>query len=167
MEERRSFTAEELALAKSVDLTAVAASLGYTVKKIGRYHTLKEMDSIRIYNRTNWFRWSRDSSCGRRRNGRNHTAPRQLKDARDCGHRCSGRHYPCKERHGICTGIPAAGFLNHELGIKGDRSRGYDGGHFHGSYLSRLLRKTAAGKGRAGCPFPERKEVRIKWIFSS
>ena len=40
MEERRSFTAEELALAKSVDLTAVAAILGYTVKKIGRYHTL-------------------------------------------------------------------------------------------------------------------------------
>ena len=34
-------------------LSAVAASLGYTVKKIGRYHTLKEMDSIRIYNRTN------------------------------------------------------------------------------------------------------------------
>ena len=50
MDERKSFSAEELALAKSVDLTAVAASLGYTVKKIGRYHTLKEMDSIRIYN---------------------------------------------------------------------------------------------------------------------
>ena len=64
MEERRSFTAEELALAKSVDLTAVAARLGYTVKKIGRYHTLKEMDSIRIYNRTNWFRWSRAQEKG-------------------------------------------------------------------------------------------------------
>lgn len=59
MEERRSFTTEELALAKSVDLTAVAASLGYTVKRIGKYHTLTEMDSIRIYNRTNWFRWSK------------------------------------------------------------------------------------------------------------
>lgn len=64
MEERRSFTAEELAIAKSVDLTAVAASLGYTVKKVGRYHTLKEMDSIRIYNRTNWFRWSREHEKG-------------------------------------------------------------------------------------------------------
>lgn len=64
MDERRSFTAEELAIAKSVDLTAVAASLGYTVKKIGRYHTLKEMDSIRIYNRTNWFRWSREYEKG-------------------------------------------------------------------------------------------------------
>lgn len=64
MGERRSFTPEELALAKSVDLTAVAASLGYTVKKIGRYHTLKEMDSIRIYDRTNWFRWSRKHEKG-------------------------------------------------------------------------------------------------------
>ena len=64
MEERRSFTAEELALAKSVDLTAVAESLGYTVKKVGRYHTLKEMDSIRIYDRKSWFRWSREHEKG-------------------------------------------------------------------------------------------------------
>ena len=28
------FTEEELAIAKSVDLTAVAASLGYTVKRV-------------------------------------------------------------------------------------------------------------------------------------
>ena len=64
VEERSNFTAEELVIAKSVDLTAVAACLGYTVKKIGRYHTLKEMDSIRIYNRTNWFRWSREHEKG-------------------------------------------------------------------------------------------------------
>ena len=37
------FTEEELAIAKSVDLCAVAESLGYTVKRIGKYHTLKEM----------------------------------------------------------------------------------------------------------------------------
>lgn len=48
MEERNSFTNEELAIAKSVDLTAVAENLGYTVRKVGNYHTLKEMDSIRI-----------------------------------------------------------------------------------------------------------------------
>lgn len=53
------FTAEELVIAKSVDLTAVASRLGYTVKRVGRYHTLKEMDSIRIYDRSHWFRWSR------------------------------------------------------------------------------------------------------------
>ena len=64
MEEQRRFTEEELAIAKSVDLTAVAASLGYTVKRVGYYHTLKEMDSIRIYNRTNWFRWSREHEKG-------------------------------------------------------------------------------------------------------
>jgi hypothetical protein len=53
------FTEEELAIAKSVDLTAVASRLGYTVERVGRYHTLKEMDSIRIYDRSHWFRWSR------------------------------------------------------------------------------------------------------------
>ena len=52
------FTEEELAIAKSVDLCDVATSLGYTVKRIGKYHTLKEMDSIRIYDRSHWFRWS-------------------------------------------------------------------------------------------------------------
>ncbi len=60
----RRFTEEELAIAKSVDLTAVASHLGYTVRRIGKYHTLKEMDSIRIYNRTHWFRWSRQYDKG-------------------------------------------------------------------------------------------------------
>ncbi len=59
MNDRNRFTAEELALAKSADLTAVATALGYTVRRVGRYHTLKEMDSIRIYDRSHWFRWSR------------------------------------------------------------------------------------------------------------
>lgn len=53
------FTAEELALAKQVDLCRVAEHLGYTVKQIGQYHTLKEMDSIRIYDRSHWCRFSR------------------------------------------------------------------------------------------------------------
>ena len=59
MNDRNRFTEEELILAKSADLTAVAAALGYTVRRVGRYHTLKEMDSIRIYDRSHWFRWSR------------------------------------------------------------------------------------------------------------
>jgi len=54
-----NFTEEELSIAKSVDLVAVVSSLGYTPKKIGKYYTLKEMDSIRIYDRTHWYRWSR------------------------------------------------------------------------------------------------------------
>jgi len=60
----RGFTMEELAAAKSVDLTEVASRLGYTVLRIGNYHTIKEMNSIRIYNRTNWFRWSRQYDKG-------------------------------------------------------------------------------------------------------
>lgn len=58
------FTDSELAIAKSVDLTAVAAHLGYTVKRVGHYHTLKEMDSIRIYDKSHWFRWSRQYEKG-------------------------------------------------------------------------------------------------------
>ena len=52
------FTDEELSIAKSSDLVAIASSLGYTPKKIGRYYTLQEMDSMRIYDRKNWYRWS-------------------------------------------------------------------------------------------------------------
>lgn len=59
-----AFTEEELRIAKSVDLNAVAERLGYTVCRIGKYYTLKEMDSIRIYNRTHWFRWSRQYDKG-------------------------------------------------------------------------------------------------------
>lgn len=62
--EKTNFTEEELSIAKSVDLVAVASSLGYTPKKIGKYYTLKEMDSIRIYDRTHWYRWSRQFEKG-------------------------------------------------------------------------------------------------------
>jgi hypothetical protein len=51
-------------MAKSVDLKAVAAGMGYTVMRIGRLHTLKEMDSIRIYPDNHWYRWSGRSSRG-------------------------------------------------------------------------------------------------------
>lgn len=62
----RRFTTEELEIAKSTDLCDVASSLGYTVRRIGHYHTLKEMESIRIYNQKSWFRWSREhESSGR------------------------------------------------------------------------------------------------------
>ena len=56
-------TSADIAKAKSVDLCDVATSLGYTVVRVGSYHTLKEMDSVRIYNRSSWYRWS-DGSGG-------------------------------------------------------------------------------------------------------
>ena len=58
------FSAEELEIAKSVDLTMVAAALGFTPKRVGRFYTLKEMDSIRIYDKSHWFRWSRQYDKG-------------------------------------------------------------------------------------------------------
>lgn len=58
------FTAEELGIAKQADLCAVAERMGYTVKRIGHYHTLKEMDSIRIYERSHWCRFSRQYDKG-------------------------------------------------------------------------------------------------------
>lgn len=58
------FTLEELEIAKSADLCHVAEALGYTIKRVGSFHTLKEMDSVRIYHRKSWCRFSRlhDSS---------------------------------------------------------------------------------------------------------
>lgn len=58
------FTESELAIAKSVDLCAVAENLGYRVRRVGKYYTIKEMDSIRIYSRSHWFRWSRQYEKG-------------------------------------------------------------------------------------------------------
>ncbi len=59
------FSEEELNIAKSVDLVEVARNLGYTPKRIGRFYTLKEMDSMRIYNHRNWFRFSGKCESGR------------------------------------------------------------------------------------------------------
>ena len=60
----RKFTDEEIWIAKSVDLTKVAESLGYTPKRIGHHYTLEEMDSIRIYDKRGWYRWSRQYDMG-------------------------------------------------------------------------------------------------------
>ncbi len=58
------FTKNELEIAKSVDLKAVASGMGYTVKRIGSLYTLKEMDSVRIYPDNHWYRWSGKSATG-------------------------------------------------------------------------------------------------------
>lgn len=52
------YTSQDKANALETSLTQVASCLGYTPKKIGKYFTLKEMDSIRIYNDRTWYRWS-------------------------------------------------------------------------------------------------------------
>jgi len=47
-----------LEIARGTDLPDLLASLGYTVTRIGRYYSTKEMDSLRIKNRRTWFRYS-------------------------------------------------------------------------------------------------------------
>ncbi len=45
-------------IARETDLPNLLSSLGYQVRRVGRYHTTKEMDSLRIKNRRTWFRYS-------------------------------------------------------------------------------------------------------------
>ena len=52
------FSDNEINYVKSLSLTAIASGLGYTVVKKGSLHSLKEMDSLMIYNDRTWYRWS-------------------------------------------------------------------------------------------------------------
>ena len=47
--------------ARETDLPDLLESLGYHVQKVGRYHTTKEMDSLRIKNRRTWHRYSENT----------------------------------------------------------------------------------------------------------
>ena len=53
-----SYTSEDLNRAKETNLVELARMLGYTPVKCGRCYSLKEMDSMRIYNEKTWYRWS-------------------------------------------------------------------------------------------------------------
>ena len=59
--ERTRFTEAEMATVRDTDLPDLLISLGYQVKRIGRYYTTQEMDSIRIKDRRTWFRYSEGS----------------------------------------------------------------------------------------------------------
>lgn len=52
------YTQAERDKATSVSLIALASSLGYTPIRMGNTFTLKEFDSVRIYNDATWYRWS-------------------------------------------------------------------------------------------------------------
>lgn len=59
------FTGEQIAQAKEASLTALAAQYGYHPVRVGNHlFTLKEHDSIRIYNDRTWYRWSKAGSRG-------------------------------------------------------------------------------------------------------
>lgn len=52
------YTQEERAEALATSLTALARELGYTPMRCGSHYSLKEMDSLIIYNDASWKRWS-------------------------------------------------------------------------------------------------------------
>ena len=58
MNQHRHYTASEIAAAKDTDLPVLLVSLGYHLKRVGHYYTTQEMDSLRIWNRRTWYRYS-------------------------------------------------------------------------------------------------------------
>ena len=58
---RNRFTDTEMQIAKGTDMPELLTHLGYQVRRIGRYHTTAEMDSLRIKDRRTWFRYSQNT----------------------------------------------------------------------------------------------------------
>ena len=58
---RNCFTDTEMQIARETDLPELLSHLGYQVKRVGRFHTTAEMDSLRIKDRRTWFRYSRNT----------------------------------------------------------------------------------------------------------
>lgn len=52
------YSQEERNSALEVSLSSLASAMGYTVIREGRHYSLKEMDSLIIYNDRSWNRWS-------------------------------------------------------------------------------------------------------------
>ena len=58
---RNRFTDTEMQIARETDLPELLTHLDYQVRRIGRYHTTAEMDSLRIKDRRTWFRYSQNT----------------------------------------------------------------------------------------------------------
>lgn len=58
---KRRFTDTEMQIVRETDLLELLTHLGYQVKRIGRYHTTAEMDSLRIKDCRTWFRYSQNT----------------------------------------------------------------------------------------------------------
>ena len=58
---RNRFTDTEMQIARETDLPELLSHLGFQVKRVGRFHTTAEMDSLRIKDRRTWFRYSQNT----------------------------------------------------------------------------------------------------------
>ena len=54
----RHYTASEIEAANDTDLPALLSSLGYHVRRVDRFYTTLEMDSLRVKDRRIWYRYS-------------------------------------------------------------------------------------------------------------
>ncbi len=52
---------EQIEQAKNVNLLEVVKHFGHTIQRVGHYHTVRDMDSVRIYNERSWTRFSNGS----------------------------------------------------------------------------------------------------------
>lgn len=55
------FSDEEIEIAKNTNILDVVTRLGYTPKRVGSTYTIKEIDSIRIYDQKTWSRFSNNT----------------------------------------------------------------------------------------------------------
>lgn len=54
----RHYTEAEIDAANDTDLPELLSRLGYRVRRVGRYYTTAEMDSLRVKDRRTWYRYS-------------------------------------------------------------------------------------------------------------
>lgn len=54
----KHYTQEDILNARMIDICDLAHHMGYTVKRVGNFHTLKEHDSVIFFNRTTYSRFS-------------------------------------------------------------------------------------------------------------
>ena len=54
----RHYSASEIEAANDTDLPELLSSLGYHVRRVGRFYTTQEMDSLRVRDRRIWYRYS-------------------------------------------------------------------------------------------------------------
>lgn len=59
-----TYSDRQIERARSVPIAKIAKDLGYTVQKLGRYYTLKEIDSLRIYPKKNTYCRFSDNTGG-------------------------------------------------------------------------------------------------------
>ena len=58
---KRRFSDTEMQIARETDLLELLTHFGYQVKRIGRYYTTAEMDSLQIKDRRTWVRYSQNT----------------------------------------------------------------------------------------------------------